>query len=129
MLDESRRLTSIENAEALVNLQLSMAFLSTVILLRIQPGPDNMLVIARGIAQGRAVALFAVFWISAGAGIVQLPLVTFGVSSLVLASPVALKALQLAAVYWIWSGVRMFFSVPMANEVKNADRIMPLASS
>ncbi|TGQ71583.1 LysE family translocator [Mesorhizobium sp. M00.F.Ca.ET.186.01.1.1] len=88
-----------------------------------------MLVTARGIGQGRAVALFTVLGMTAGAGIVQLPLLAFGVSSLVLASPLAFKALQWGgAVYLIWLGVRMFFAEPMAYTPRS-DKILPLAAA
>jgi hypothetical protein len=53
------------------------------------PGPDSMLVVARGIGQGRLVALLTVLGMTVGAGMVQLPLLALGVSSLVRASPFA----------------------------------------
>ncbi|TIS49246.1 MAG: LysE family translocator [Mesorhizobium sp.] len=115
--------------EAVINLQLWIAFVGTVSLLQIPPGPDNMLVTARGIGQGRAIALFTVLGMTAGAGIVQLPLIAFGVSSLVVASPLAFKALQWGgAVYLIWLGIRMFYSKSMAHDVR-ADKILPLAAA
>ncbi|MER8430101.1 LysE family translocator [Mesorhizobium caraganae] len=61
---------------------------------------------ARGIGQGRRVALYTVLGMTAGAGMVQLPLIAFGVSSLVRTSPLALDALQwLGAAYLVWLGL------------------------
>lgn len=112
--------------EAVINFQLWIAFVSTVILLQIPPGPDNMLVTARGIGQGRTVALFTVLGMTVGAGIVQLPLVAFGVSSLVLASPVAFEILQWGgAVYLIGLGARMLVSAPMVYETKTNEQMRP----
>jgi threonine/homoserine/homoserine lactone efflux protein len=37
-----------------------IAFVGTVIVMEIPPGPDSMLVVARGIGQGPVVALFTV---------------------------------------------------------------------
>jgi hypothetical protein len=68
---------------------LWIAFVGTVVLMQIPPGPDSMLVMARGIGQGRKVALFTVLGMTVGAGMVQLPLIAVGVSSLVKASPLA----------------------------------------
>jgi threonine/homoserine/homoserine lactone efflux protein len=49
--------------------------------MQMPPGPDSMLVMARGIGQGRGVALFTVLGMTAGAGMVQLPLIALGVST------------------------------------------------
>jgi threonine/homoserine/homoserine lactone efflux protein len=65
-----------------------------------------MLVMARGIGQGRGVALFTVLGMTLGAGLVQLPLIAFGLSSLVHASPLAFNLLRWAgAAYIVWLGV------------------------
>jgi threonine/homoserine/homoserine lactone efflux protein len=89
---------------------LWIAFVSTVIVMQMPPGPDSMLVVARGIGQGRLVALFTVLGMTAGAGMVQLPLIALGVSSLVRASPFAFAMLQwLGAAYLVWIGLRLVF--------------------
>src|SRR4051812_34544538 len=89
---------------------LWIAFVGTVIVMQMPPGPDSMLVTARGIGQGRLVALFTVLGMTAGAGMVQLPLVALGVSSLVRASPFAFAMLQwLGAAYLVWIGLRLVF--------------------
>ena len=46
---------------------LWIAFVGTVIVVQMPPGPDSMLVVARGIGQGRVVALFTVLGMTAGA--------------------------------------------------------------
>jgi threonine/homoserine/homoserine lactone efflux protein len=71
-----------------------MAFHGTVILMQLPPGPDSILVMARDIGQGRHVALFPVLGMTVGDGMVQLPLLALGISSLVKASPLAFKLLQ-----------------------------------
>jgi hypothetical protein len=51
-----------------------IAFVTTVTFLQMPPGPDSMLVMARGIGQGRRIALFTVLGMTVGAGMIQLPL-------------------------------------------------------
>lgn len=88
-----------------------LAFLGTVVLMQLPPGPDSMLVMARGIGQGRRIALFTVLGMTLGAGMIQLPLLALGVSSLVRASPLAFKLLQwTGAGYLIWLGLRLVVS-------------------
>ncbi|RUW83623.1 LysE family translocator, partial [Mesorhizobium sp. M8A.F.Ca.ET.023.01.1.1] len=57
--------------------------------MQMPPGPDSMLVTARGIGQGRTVALFTVLGMTAAAGAIQLPLLALGVSSVLRTSPLA----------------------------------------
>jgi threonine/homoserine/homoserine lactone efflux protein len=91
-----------------MDLGLWMAFVGTVIAMQMPPGPDTMLVVARGVGQGRVVALFTVLGMTAGAGMVQLPLIALGVSSLVRASPFAFAMLKwLGAAYLVWMGLRL----------------------
>jgi threonine/homoserine/homoserine lactone efflux protein len=80
---------TLNSNELLMDPALWIAFVGTVIVMQMPPGPDSMLVMARGIGQGRLVALFTVLGMTAGAGMVQLPLIALGVSSLVRASPFA----------------------------------------
>ncbi|PSJ56550.1 LysE family translocator [Kumtagia ephedrae] len=96
-----------------MNPALWAAFCGTVILLQLPPGPDSMLVMARGIGQGRRIALFTVLGMTVGAGMVQLPLVALGVASLVRAYPWMLGLLQSAgALYLVWLGTRLLLSPP-----------------
>jgi threonine/homoserine/homoserine lactone efflux protein len=88
---------------------LWIAFVGMVIVMQMPPGPDRMLVMARGIGQGRLVALFTVLGMTAGAGMVQLPLLALGVSYLVIASPFAFAMLQWLGAYLVWIGLRLVF--------------------
>jgi threonine/homoserine/homoserine lactone efflux protein len=89
-----------------------------------------MLVMARGIGQGRAVALFTVLGMTAGAGMIQLPLIALGISSLVNASPIAFAALQwVGAAYLVWLGLRLIFTAPRAPSAQATSPIKPLAAA
>ncbi|MER8633891.1 LysE family translocator [Mesorhizobium opportunistum] len=94
------------------------------------PGPDSMLVMARGIGQGRGVALFTVLGMTLGAGLVQLPLVAFGLSSLVRASPLAFNLLRWAgAAYIVWLGFRLLLSSSATVAVDDNEALQPLAAA
>jgi threonine/homoserine/homoserine lactone efflux protein len=98
--------------------------------MQMPPGPDSMLVMARGIGQGRGVALFTVLGMTAGAGMVQLPLIALGVSSLVRASPLAFATLQwMGAVYLVWLGLRLIFTAPDVPAKRDTSPIKPLAAA
>jgi threonine/homoserine/homoserine lactone efflux protein len=89
-----------------------------------------MLVMARGIGQGRGVALFTVLGMTAGAGMVQLPLIALGVSSLLRASPLAFATLQwMGAVYLVWLGLRLIFTAPDVPAKRDTSPIKPLAAA
>ncbi len=104
--------------------------MGTVIFLQMPPGPDSMLVMARGIGQGRRVALFTVLGMTLGAGMVQLPLIALGVSSLLRASPLAFAMLQwTGAAYLVWLGLRLVFTSPPARADKHTRPIKPLAAA
>jgi threonine/homoserine/homoserine lactone efflux protein len=109
---------------------LWIAFIGTVIVMQMPPGPDSMLVMARGIGQGRLVALFTVLGMTAGAGMVQLPLIALGVSSLVRASPFAFAMLQwLGAAYLVWMGLRLVFRTKEMPVQQVAHEIRPFAAA
>jgi threonine/homoserine/homoserine lactone efflux protein len=85
-----------------------LAFLATVFIMQLPPGPDSMLVIARGIGQGRRIAFFTALGMTLGAGLVQLPLLALGVTALLAGSPFAFRVLQwLGAAYLLWLGLRL----------------------
>ncbi|WP_437360579.1 LysE family translocator [Inquilinus limosus] len=109
---------------------LWVAFVGTVILTQMPPGPESMLVMARGIGQGRGVALFTVLGMTVGAGMVQLPLIAFGVTSLLAASPLAFRLLQWGgAAYLVWLGLKLMLSSP-AGDAPSSDRpVSPLAAA
>ncbi|WP_419694422.1 LysE family translocator [Mesorhizobium muleiense] len=109
---------------------LWIAFVGTVIFMQMPPGPDSMLVMARGIGQGRGVALFTVLGMTVGAGMLQLPLIALGVSSLVRASPLAFAALQwMGAAYLVWLGSRLIFTSPDATAKHETRPVKPLAAA
>jgi threonine/homoserine/homoserine lactone efflux protein len=84
-----------------------LTFIAAALAMQLAPGPDMALVIGRGIGQGRQVAIWTAIGTTAGAGVIQIPLVTFGVASLVEASPVLFTVIRLVgAVYLIWLGAR-----------------------
>ena len=79
-------------------------------------GPDMMLVINRGIGQGRQAALAAAMGCVA-AGIVQIPLLAMGLATIVLSSPPLYKALQLiGAAYLIYLGIRFLAAGEIGKE-------------
>ena len=86
--------------------------------------------IARGIGQGRRVALCTVIGMTVGAGAVQLPLIALGVSSLLKASPLAFAALQwIGAAYLVWLGLRLIFSSPNSRAEVGTSPFSPLAAA
>jgi threonine/homoserine/homoserine lactone efflux protein len=89
-----------------------------------------MLVMARGLGQGRGVALFTVLGMTLGAGLVQLPLIAFGLSSLVQASPLAFNLLRWAgAAYIVWPGVRLLLSASATIPAGDVRVLLPLAAA
>ncbi|WP_281040796.1 MULTISPECIES: LysE family translocator [unclassified Mesorhizobium] len=98
--------------------------------MQVPPGPDSMLVMARGIGHGRGVALFTVLGMTLGAGLVQLPLIAFGLSSLVHASPVAFNLLRWAgAAYIMWLGFRLLLSASATIPTGDIKALRPLAAA
>ena len=88
-----------------------LTFLIALAVLEITPGPDMMLVIARGVGQGRRTALLTVVGMVFVAGAVQVGLLVLGLASLVAAYPSALHVLQwLGAAYLIYLGIRMVWA-------------------
>ena len=87
------------------------AFLGALLLLEITPGPDMMLVMARGVGQGRRTALCTVIGMVFVAGIVQVSLLVLGLAALMAAHPDALRALQwVGAAYLVWIGIKTWRS-------------------
>lgn len=83
-----------------------IAFLTAVVAIQVSPGPDMMMVIARGVGQGRRVALTCVAGISAAA-LIQIPALALGVATIFEESELAYAILKnLGAVYLIYLGVR-----------------------
>jgi len=84
-----------------------LAFIPVVLAMQAVPGPDTLLVVSRGIGQGRRVAT----WTAIGAvmaGAVQLPLLAAGVAALVKSSPLMFMALRYAgAGVLVYLGLRL----------------------
>ena len=86
----------------MAELPVLLTFVAALFVLEITPGPDMMLVLARGIGQGRRVALLTVVGMVFFAGLVQVSLLVLGVASLLKAYPAGLMALQwVGAVYML----------------------------
>lgn len=91
--------------------QAFLAFLTALLLLELSPGPDMMLVIARGVGQGRRTALFTVVGMVFVAGLVQVSLLVLGLAALVASAPMALHLLQwVGAAYLVWLGGKTWLS-------------------
>lgn len=88
-----------------------LTFLTALFFLEVTPGPDMMLVMARGVGQGRRIALLTMVGMVFVAGVVQVGLLVLGVASLLQAHPVALQALKwVGAAYLVYLGTRMLFA-------------------
>jgi threonine/homoserine/homoserine lactone efflux protein len=97
-------------------------FLAALIVLDLTPGPDMMLVVARGIGQGRRIALLTVVGMVFVAGFVQVGLLVLGVASLLQAYPASLLIMQwVGAAYLLYLGVRMILSSREGEEKKVSD--------
>lgn len=92
----------------MTDLATFLTFYAAVLAMQLAPGPDMMLVIGRGIGQGRRVALLTAAGTTLLAALVQLPLLALGVASLVQNSPLAFDILRwVGAAYLIWFGVKL----------------------
>src|SRR5436305_14487430 len=86
------------------------AFLAAVLAMQLLPGPETMLVVSRGIGQGRGVALWTVLGTTLVAGAIQLPLLALGIASVLHSSPVAFELLRyVGAAYLLWFGAKLLF--------------------
>lgn len=96
-----------------------LLFIAALAVLEITPGPDMMLVLARGIGQGRRTALLTVVGMIFVAGVVQVGLLVLGVASLLQAYPLGLAVLQWAgAAYMLYLGARMILASLGSRERK-----------
>jgi threonine/homoserine/homoserine lactone efflux protein len=106
------------------------AFLAALAVLLLTPGPDVLLVVSRGIGQGRRTALLTAVGMTLVAGLVQIPLVTFGVAGLLRSSPLAFDLLRWAgAAYLIGLGLRVLLQRHRApSPAAAATRVSPGAA-
>jgi threonine/homoserine/homoserine lactone efflux protein len=85
-----------------------LTFYTAVLALQLAPGPDMMLLLSRGVGQGRRTAVLTATGMTLVAGLVQLPLLALGVTSLIQASPLAFDLLRWAgAAYLVWLGAKL----------------------
>ncbi|MCO6184717.1 LysE family translocator [Rhizobium sp. L1K21] len=93
----------------LPNLATLTAFTLASLLLTLTPGPDMTLQMSRSMRDGRSVA----FWVLLGTNFgicVHTLLVAFGVSALIIASPVAFMILKTGgAAYLFWLAIQAIF--------------------
>lgn len=87
-----------------------LTFLAALLVLELTPGPDMMLVLARGVGQGRRVALLTVFGMIFVSGAIQVGLLVLGLASLMQAYPTSFAVLKWAgALYLLYLGGRMLW--------------------
>ena len=87
-----------------------LTFIAAALAMQLTPGPDMALVVGRGVGQGRQVAIWTAIGTTAGAGAIQIPLVTFGVASLIETWPLLFTVIRvLGAAYLIWLGVLLLW--------------------
>ena len=85
-----------------------LPFFLALAALQLSPGPDMILIMARGIGQGRKVAFATAMGATLLAGMIQLPLLAFGLASLIQASPLAFDLLRwIGAGYLVWLGGKL----------------------
>lgn len=103
-----------------------LTFLVALAILELTPGPDMMLIVARGVGQGRKIALLTAVGNIFIAGSIQVALLVMGLASLLAAYPAALTVLQVAgAAYLFYLGMRMVRRSfrPMGDIAVDAPRV------
>jgi threonine/homoserine/homoserine lactone efflux protein len=85
-------------------------FLLAGLALNLTPGPDMLLIIGRGVGQGRAAGIAAALGIGAGC-IVHILAAAFGLAMLFEVEPIAYLVVKyLGAAYLCWLGLKLLFS-------------------
>lgn len=111
----------------MLGIEALVAFAVALFFLELSPGPDMMLVVGRGIGQGRKIALLTVVGSVFVSGSVQVALLVLGVASLLQTHPLALEVLRwMGAVYLLWYGLRLICSF---QGVTNSDSVTPTTSN
>jgi threonine/homoserine/homoserine lactone efflux protein len=91
-------------------------FLFALALLELSPGPDMMMVMARGLGQGRRTALYTLSGMVFVAGIIQVGMLVLGLAALIHSWPLGLDLLRWAgAAYLIGLGIKMLRSSATAS--------------
>jgi threonine/homoserine/homoserine lactone efflux protein len=95
----------------MIDLGMLVPFFTALLVLQLTPGPDMMLVVARGVGQGRSIAFLNVLGMVFVAGVLQIGLLVLGLSSVLGAHPAALNVLRWAgAAYLVYLGIKLLFS-------------------
>ncbi|MDR9805625.1 LysE family translocator [Rhizobium hidalgonense] len=85
-----------------------LPFYGAVLAIQLSPGPDMVLVIGRGIGQGRRTAILSVVGMTILSGAIQISLLVVGIASILQASPLAFDVLRwIGAAYLIWLGIKL----------------------
>lgn len=94
---------------------LLQLYLVAATVLVLAPGPDSLLVLSRGLTEGRRAGFVATAGITVG-NVVQALLAAVGVSALIATSPMLFDVLRYAgAAYLAWIGCRALWSVVAAH--------------
>lgn len=106
------------------DLSTFLTFYAAVLALQLAPGPDMVLLLSRGVGQGRRIAFLTAVGMTLVAGLIQLPLLALGVTSLIQASPLAFELLRWAgAAYLVWLGAKLLIgSFGAHNLVRTAPK-------
>jgi len=92
----------------MLHLPTFLAFYAAALAIQLSPGPDMLLVIGRGVGQGRRTAFMSAVRMTLVAGFIQVLLLALGIASLVQASPFAFEMLRwVGAAYLMWLGARL----------------------
>ncbi|MCL6746198.1 LysE family translocator [Kosakonia sp. R1.Fl] len=106
------------------SIETFITFLVALTLLEISPGPDMMLTIARGVGQGKRVALLTVLGNVFVAGFIQVSFLVLGLVTVVHAWPFALDLLRwVGAAYLIWLGIKMIATSGTDTRLRKTARI------
>lgn len=92
-----------------------LLFLLAAFLLTLTPGPDMLFVLARSAGQGRTIGVVSALGVAVGS-LIQAGLVALGLSSVLVAVPVAYEVIKDAgAVYLVYLGIRTLLSHEPTN--------------
>jgi threonine/homoserine/homoserine lactone efflux protein len=101
-----------------------LAFLAAVLAYQLSgPGPDMLLVMSRGVGQGRRAALSTALGCVA-AGVIQIPLLALGLASLIASSPVAYEVLR-----WAGAGYLIYLGIGLLLPRRNAAGVESVVDS
>ncbi|MBM6578820.1 LysE family translocator [Microvirga sp. BT689] len=103
----------------MLDLPTFLTFYTAVLALQLAPGPDMVLLLSRGVGQGRRTAVLTAIGMTLLAALVQLPLLALGVTSLLQASPLAFDLLRWSgAAYLVWLGAKLLIGSFGSHELK-----------